>query len=156
VFALDALRETYPDARFVFLHRDPLEVLQSVARLTETLRRPFTRHVDRAEIGRQVSERWARGAQLLVAAAESANGAAVPACHFTFRRFVEDPVRAVAALYDHFELEFDDALAAQLRRVVAAQPNGGYGRNQYRLEEYGLDAGAERRRYQEYTTCFGV
>ncbi len=156
VFALDALRETYPDARFVFLHRDPLEVLQSVARLTETLRRPFTRRVDRSEIGRQVSERWARGAQLLVAAAERADRAAEPACHFTFRRFVADPVRALTTLYDHFDLGFDDPLAARLHRVVAEQPNGGYGHNQYRLEEYGLDAGTERRRYQDYTTCFGV
>jgi Sulfotransferase family len=48
VFALAAIREVYPDARLVFVHRDPLAVLLSVARLTETLRRPFTRSIDKA------------------------------------------------------------------------------------------------------------
>jgi hypothetical protein len=39
IFALDALREVYPDARFIFVHRDPMKALPSVARLTEILRR---------------------------------------------------------------------------------------------------------------------
>ena len=37
----------YPDARLVFVHRDPVKVLLSVARLTEVVRRPFTRRVNR-------------------------------------------------------------------------------------------------------------
>jgi len=148
VFALEALRAVYPDARLVVLHRDPLEVLASVARLTEILRRPFTRRIDRAEIGRQVAERWARGARLLIAAAG-------PACHLGFRRLVEDPPRAVAALYDALGLGVDAALAARLGRAVAARENGGYGNNRYRLEEYGLDAATERRRFQDYTDHFG-
>jgi hypothetical protein len=156
VFALDALRAVYPDARLVFTHRDPLEVLQSVARLTETLRRPFTRRIDRAEIGRQVSDRWTRGASLLMAAAEPTGGTAEPACHIAFRRLIEDPPRAVARLYDALGLEFSDDLAARLRRVVAAKENGGYGRNQHRLEPYGLDAASERRRFRDYTDYFGV
>ena len=52
LFALDAIRAVYPDARLVFVHRDPVKVLLSVAKLTEVLRRPFTRRLDRREIGR--------------------------------------------------------------------------------------------------------
>ena len=47
IFALAAIREVYPDARLIFVHRDPLAVLLSVARLTAVLRRPFTRHIDK-------------------------------------------------------------------------------------------------------------
>jgi hypothetical protein len=36
-------------------------VLASVARLTEVLRRPFTRHIDRHDLGRQVNEHWQKG-----------------------------------------------------------------------------------------------
>src|SRR5205814_2189525 len=70
VFALDAIRAVYPDARLVFVHRDPLAVLLSVARLTETLRRPFTRSMDKAEIGRQDSDRWLAATELMIAAAQ--------------------------------------------------------------------------------------
>jgi hypothetical protein len=46
VFALRAIRTVYPDARLIFVHRDPVKVLLSVAHLTEVLRRPFTRQLD--------------------------------------------------------------------------------------------------------------
>ena len=46
LFALDAIRTVYPDARLVFVHRDPVKVLLSVAKLTEVLRRPFTRRLN--------------------------------------------------------------------------------------------------------------
>jgi Sulfotransferase family len=59
VFALDDVRRVYPYARLVFIHRDPVRVLASVARLTEVLRRPFARSVDRVEVGRDVSASWA-------------------------------------------------------------------------------------------------
>ena len=63
VFALDAIRAVYPDARIVFVHRDPVKVLASVARLTEVVRRPFMRRVDPVQIGRQESLRWLAGAR---------------------------------------------------------------------------------------------
>jgi len=70
IFALSAIQTIYPDARFVFVHRDPLRVMGSVACLTEILRRPFTRHVDRVALGRQECARWSLGAELMVRAAE--------------------------------------------------------------------------------------
>src|SRR6201987_666051 len=63
LFALDDIRRVYPDARLVLVHRDPVRVLASVAKLTEVLRRPFARNVDRIEIGREVSASWLDGAQ---------------------------------------------------------------------------------------------
>ena len=55
LFALDAIRAVYPDARLVFVHRDPVKVLLSVAKLTEVVRRPFTRRLDPVAIGREES-----------------------------------------------------------------------------------------------------
>src|SRR5687768_3893168 len=61
LFAFDALLETYPDARIVQTHRDPLTVLASVASLTAVLQRAFTDELDLGEIGREVSRRWTNG-----------------------------------------------------------------------------------------------
>jgi hypothetical protein len=155
VFALDAIRSIYPDAGFVVMHRNPVEVLASVARLTEILRLPFARRVDRRQIGRQVSEQWALGAEILTKAGRG-SGAEDSVFHVKFASFVADPVGCVAALYDRFGMSFDEAAAARVRTLVAAHPNGGYGRNKGRLEDYGLDAGTERRRYRDYQACFDV
>jgi hypothetical protein len=155
VFALDAIREVYPDACFVFMHRSPLEVVPSAAELTEILRRPFTRSIDRLELGRQVSERWAHGADILVSEAANSRDSRYVA-HLNFLTFVRDPIRSVAALYDRFGMPFSDELAMRLHHFIAQWPNGGYQRDKTPSVEYGLGIEAERRRYGDYIACFGL
>ena len=155
VFALDAIRAVYPDARLVFVHRDPLAVLLSVARLTETLRRPFTRSIDKSEIGRQDSDRWLAATELMIAAAQELRFAE-PIFHVQYLDLVRDPVGAVAALYGHFGDTLHPDAAVRIGRRVQAKPNGGYGAHGSRLEEYGLDAALERERYARYMAHFGI
>jgi hypothetical protein len=155
VFALDAIRAVYPDARLVFVHRDPLAVLLSVARLTETLRRPFTRSVDKTEIGRQDSDRWLAATELMITAAQEKRFAE-PIFHVQYLDLVKDPVGTVAALYSHFGGALHPDAAARIGRLVDAKPNGGYGAHSARLEEYGLDAALERERYARYMAHFGI
>jgi hypothetical protein len=155
VFALNAIRAVYPEARLVFVHRDPLAVLLSVARLTETLRRPFTRSIDKAEIGRQDSDRWLAATELMIAAAQEQRFAE-PIFHVQYLDLVKDPVGTVAALYSHFGDALHPDAADRIGRLVEAKPNGGYGAHGARLEEYGLDAALERERYARYMAHFGI
>jgi hypothetical protein len=154
VFALDAIREVYPDARFVFVHRNPLEVLPSVAQLTEILRRPFTRHLDRCEIGEQVSERWEKGASILVALAAASDTSPDRTVHVDFKALVRNPLGSVRALYERFGLTLSDAFAQRLFAHLADWPEGGYQRQRPSLEEYGLSRETERRRFSAYMQCF--
>jgi hypothetical protein len=155
VFALAAIRSVYPDARLVFVHRDPLAVLLSVARLTEVLRRPFTRRLDKAEIGRQDSNRWLAATELMIGAAQQQRFAE-PIFHVHYLDLVKDPVGTVAALYRHFGDALDTEAAARISRLVEAKPNGGYGAHRSRLEEYGLDAALERERFARYMAHFDI
>ncbi len=155
IFALDALHNVYPDVDLVLVHRDPVAVLASVARLTEVLRRPFSRRVDRIEVGREDSDRWLEAADLMIAAADN-NRLRRPIFHVHYADLVGDPAGTVTALYRHFQRALDPGLPARIRRRVAATPNGGYGRRRARLEDYGLDPGREHQRYARYMTRFGI
>jgi hypothetical protein len=154
VFALDTIREVYPDARFVFVHRDPMRVLASVARLTEVLRQPFTRHLDRATVGRQVCDRWVDGAERVVAACKTLPKERV--VHIRYRELTGDPVGTVVRLYAKFGLAFDAAFEQRITAYVAANPNGGYAQLRHRIEDYGIDAPHERQRFADYVETFGV
>jgi hypothetical protein len=154
VFALDAIQQVYPDARFVFVHRDPTRVLASVAHLTELLRQPFTRHLDRAAIGRQVCDRWADGAERIIAASEHLPADRV--VHIRYRELTGDPAGTVARLYAKFGLPFDGAFERQIRAYVDEKPHGGYGRLRHRLEDYGIDPARERDRFADYVETFAV
>lgn len=156
IFAFDAIRQVYPDARFIFVHRDPMRVLASVARLTEVLRRPFTRRIDRRQIGRQVSDSWAKGAMLLVRANESLRALPERVFHINYRDLTHDTFEALRAIYRHFSLQFNEEAERRVQRLIARKPDGGYGHNAYYLSDYGLDEQIEHRRYAEYLAYFRI
>src|SRR6516164_4578657 len=155
IFALGALRAVYPDACVVFVHRDPLAVLPSVARLTEVLRRPFTRYVDKLEIGRQDSDRWLAATELMIEAADDERFEE-PILHIHYLNLVSDPLETVATLSRHFGRPLDPHTAARISRLVEAKPNGGYGTRRSHLEDYGLDPVVERERYARYVERFAI
>jgi hypothetical protein len=156
VFALPTLRAVYPDARVVFLHRDPLKVLPSVAQLTEILRAPFTRRVDRAAIGRQVVGDWARAAAIMI---EEARRPAFPpeqVLHLRHRDVVTRPLEMVQQVAAHFGLDLSEPVHAAMARHVAARPRGGYGENRYSFAAHGLDPDAIRAVFADYVETFGI
>jgi hypothetical protein len=155
VFALDAIRDVYPDARVVFVHRDPLKVLASITCLTEVVRRPFTRAIDLAELGAEQSQRWQEGAERMIAATAT-SAFATPICHVQHTELIRDPVGTVAAIYRHFGRVLPAAAAAAMLGHVKAHPRGGYGEHQYRIERYGLDPEVERERFARYKAHFSV
>ena len=155
VFALDAIRQVYPDARLVFVHRDPLRVMASVARLTEVLRRPFTRHIDRPALGRQECERWCAATELMIAAAEE-EPFAEPIFHLNHHELVRDPLNTVRTLYEHFGLCLDPRAAALIGDAIEENPDGGYGVNQYRFDTYAIDPQSLQERSAAYMARFGV
>ena len=155
VFALAAIRAVYPDARMVFVHRDPVRVLLSVTRLTEVLRRPFTRHIDRGQLGRDVGDRWLAGTSLMIEAADE-EPFAEPIFHIDYLDLVSDPLGSVERLYGHFALNMQGAAADRIRSNAAAKPNGGYGRNRYSFETYQITEEVERERYANYVARFDL
>ena len=156
VFALDDLHRAYPDARVVFVHRDPLEVLPSVAKLTEVLRRPFTRTIDRETIGRQISGDWAWGAARIVAVDADRLWPTSQIHHVHYKDLIARPVETVQSLYGRFGQVLTGEARARMEQLVALKPDGGYGRNAYRFEDFGLDPKAERRRFGSYMSRFRV
>lgn len=61
VFCLEAVRAVYPDAIFIWTHRDPVKVIPSVTNLVAELMDPFVNHLDRPQLGRTQSELWSEG-----------------------------------------------------------------------------------------------
>lgn len=151
VFALDDIRRVYPDARLVFIHRDPVRVLASVARLTEVLRRPFARSVDRVEVGRDVSASWVDGAQRM--SALSARDDSV--LHLHYQQIIRSPLDAVRAVYVHCNLVLTDEAEAHMRRWLTAV-NVSRPWREYSLAEFGLDPHLLRERFARYTDTFGI
>lgn len=155
LFALEAIKAVYPDARMVFVHRDPVKVLLSQARLTEVLRRPFTRRLDPSTLGPDESRRWLDGTKRMMAAGDDA-GFPEPVCHVHHMDLISDPVSTVDNVYRHFGMELPRHSAVAIESYVAAKPKGGYGAHEYHFEDHGLNEEQERARFRPYMVRFGV
>lgn len=152
IFALDAIRAVYPDAHIVFLHRDPLNVLASVAKLTEVLRRPFTNQIDRIAIGRQVSASWTDGAERMMTAAVSDPSI----LHLHYRDVVDDPMGAAARLYRHCGISLSAESERHMRGWLRKRSQSPNGRKRYNLADFGLDEKLLRDQFEGYSRAFDV
>jgi hypothetical protein len=157
VFSFDALARVFPDAMLVLVHRDPGHVLVSAARLTELLRAPFTTAIDRREIGRKVADYWQDGMRRMVKLADDTTfPLRSRIAHVRYPSLVADPVGTVAQIYNAFGLEFSGEARAAVAAKVAEAPDGGYGVNRYRPDEFGIDPGRERERASAYVERFDI
>jgi Sulfotransferase family len=156
VFTLDALAAVYPDARIIFLHRDPLEVLASVAGLTAILRRPFTARLDKLAIGRQVAGDWLEGTERMLRADAEHLFPEERVAHLRFRDLVAAPMATIASLYERFGLPLGTDARQRMEQRVAELPRGGYGGLTHALEDYGIDPQRLRPHFAAYAAHFGV
>jgi hypothetical protein len=145
-----ALCATYPDVNVIVTHRDPLEVVPSVASLHVVLRRTFARDVDPHAVGPEVSRMLADDIRRGFAARD--RGCAPPEQFFDvwYSQIMDDPFAVVRRIYRHFDLALSGATLERMRRYVATHPKDRHGTHVYTLGQFGLDADTERRRYRAY------
>jgi hypothetical protein len=152
LFALNDIRRVYPDAHVVLVHRDPVRVLASVARLTEVLRQPFTRSIDRVEIGREVSTSWTNGAHRMSELSSSGDSV----LHLYYRQITARPLDAVRAVYRHCGLVLTEEAEGHMRNWLRTGANVSRPSRDYNLAEFGLDPHLLRERFAPYTDTFGI
>jgi hypothetical protein len=147
---LRALCATYPDANIVMTHRDPLEVVGSIASLHVVLRQTFSRHVDPFEVGAEVTRLLADDIRRGLEARD--DGCAPPErfLDLQYAELMADPIAAVARIYRHFDLRFSTEAERAMRRHLTQSPKDLHGPHVYSLGQFGLDAETERARYRAY------
>jgi len=153
---LRALFATYPDAGVIMTHRDPLEVVASVASLHTVLRQTFSDAVDPLQVGPEVAGLLAgdirRGLQVL-------DSGCLPAdrlLNVTYTALIADPLAVVRRIYAQFDLPLTAAVEARMQRFLAEHPRDRDGHHEYSLQQFGLDADRERERFRTYRERFGL
>jgi hypothetical protein len=97
---LDELDRVFPDARFVWTHRDPAEVIVSVADLNVEVARRFSADVDPRYVGAMNVEHWSTGMRRAMAFRERSEARGEDRFHdIDFRAMQVDPVTQVQDLY---------------------------------------------------------
>jgi len=154
--ALPLLFATYPDARVVISHRDPLRVIGSLSDLMATLHYMHSDHVDHAVL----VEFMALGLELQMdhVAAERDDGA-VPDDQITdvvYKDLVANPLGTIERLYAAWELPVTPAFRGALDAYLAARHTDRTPGHDYSFADTGLDLATHRALVAPYQERFGV
>ncbi|RIL07940.1 MAG: sulfotransferase [Proteobacteria bacterium] len=151
---LGPLLAVFPDARIVHTHRDPARVVASMCTMLAYGLRMQSRRVDPLAVGRLWGERIA--AMLDASLRDRALVPAAQVLDLRFGDFMADEIGAALRVCEFAGLPAHDGVRRRFERYQAAHPRGRHGRVDYRLADFGLDAGAIRARLRAYAMQFGV
>jgi hypothetical protein len=149
--------EEYPDVKLILTHRNPLVTFPSYCRLMESWCIAFDRD------GSFDKHRFAQFLRIGVE-----NFFMVP---FQYRKdntekeaqifdclyaeLFSDPIAMVKKIYEKFSLEYTEAFEQRMKDYLENNKQGKYGRHQYSLEEYGLDAESLYNEFKDYMDHYG-
>jgi hypothetical protein len=156
VFSFDALLDTYPDARIVQTHRDPVTAVASVASLSSVLHRAFGRQRHPTRFGDEVTSRWTEGLGRSLELRRSGRIAAERVVDVHHHELGADAMAVVRRIYSQFEMPLTPAAEDRMRAFLAEHPRDGQGRHEYAPEPFGLDREELARRFRAYYEHFGV
>jgi hypothetical protein len=156
LWGLDQLLETYPDARIVFTHRDPVKSMTSYSSLTSIVRRVGSDAVDPIE----VADDWiGRLRRVLLRGIEIRQAREYPDAIFYdmyFPDFITDQFTEVEKIYEALDLPMSGEGADAMKAFIDDNPPGKHGIHRYSPEEFGVDPAQVRSEFRTYIDHFGL
>jgi Sulfotransferase family len=152
MFALDALLTTYPDAKFLWSHRDPSKVLGSVCSLIHYTRSWSSDRDDSVELGAEQLDRWSDGIARAMDFRARAGGDRF--ADLSFADLQVDPVRALATAFQRIGLEFPARSRQAVARWAENHEPGSHGQHSYDLAQFGLEPDQVRARFARYMDTY--
>ena len=152
---LDDLLAEYPDALIVQTHRDPLNVISSIAALTHHLRRMGSDESGIAECAAQSYEEIVVGLEREMALRDSGAVPTARVIDVLYTDFIKDPWTTIGNIYQKLGRELRPDDKQRMRDFLAAHPGDG-GRGRYTWSDTGLDAGEVRDRVRAYQDRYAV
>lgn len=156
LFQIEAFLAEWPDAKFVWTHRDPASVIPSVSSLQYGLNaeRSVEGMLDKLAYGAAFTAFWKEGMSRALAAREKIGE----------ERFIDvwnddvvaKPIETFAAIYDRLGFEFTPRMGAGIEDYNRRNARGAHGEHRYTAEEYGTSREEIREAFKDYIERFDV
>jgi hypothetical protein len=148
VLWLEAVDATFPAAKYVMTHRDPTDVILSVAELYADIIATFTDEIDRQYIGRLNVEHWSQGMQRALA---FRSGEADSRFYdIDFRAMQADPIGEVKGLYAWLGQPVDEEFETRMSNWWAKAATEREPSHRADAVEFGIDLERVRPLFADY------
>ena len=152
MLSLDALDAVYPNAVFLWTHRDPAEVLGSVCSLIAYCRSWVSDRDDSGQLGEQQLGIWSEAIRRAMAFRDKIGEERFGDVFFDHLN--RDPVGAVERAYSEIGIGLGDDGRRAMADWAGGHHRGDRGTHEYSLDEFGLGEEAVRDRFSLYLDRF--
>jgi Sulfotransferase family len=149
ILFLEYLDRAFPDAKFVMTHRDPTDVMLSVADVYADIAGGFTDHLDREYLGRLNVNQWSLGMDRALKFRD--DGADDRFYDIDFRAMQADPIGEVSGLYAWLGEPVTADFESGMRGWWAANAENREPSTHPDPATFGLDLDEVRPRFAEYS-----
>lgn len=154
LWSFDTLLKTYPDARIVWMHRDPSDVVTSLASINTAMQMPFTNHHEPKRVGAYWSDKIVRG----IEKATAFDDAQRPGwcMHVHYDDLMANPTGTIEKIYRNFG---EEPNPLHLRRVSAwlqHRPQNAFGRHKYDPRDFGWTEQDVQDRFKGYRQRYAI
>jgi hypothetical protein len=151
---LDTLLEVYPDARLVWMHRDPYTAMGSFCSIIAAGHTNFAGRIDHAWIGENCTLQSGEIVHRIAATRARIGNDGIIDVHYA--NLMRDPMGTVRALYTALGDELTPEAEAAMQAWLADNPQGKFGKHEYRLAEYGLGEEQLRPIFADYLAAYDI
>ncbi len=151
---LETLLETYPDARLVWTHRDPLAATGSFCSLMTLAPKMAGGDIDYDWIGQNYSWQAVEHAERIMDAREKLGEDRIVDVHYA--DLMREPVETMRKLYAALGDDFTAAAEGGMQAWIDDNPQDKFGRHEYKLAQYHLTPDGMRERFARYLSRYDV
>lgn len=151
---IDTLLKVYPDARLVWTHRDPFTITGSLCSLITTGHMAFAGRVDADWIGQNYPKQAAAHLDRAMDTRERIGHDRIIDVHYA--DMVRDPLGTLRTLYTALDDDFTPEAEKGVTDWLAENPQGKFGRHEYKLDQYGLSKKGLEPLFERYLAAYDV
>jgi Sulfotransferase family len=151
---LDTIKQVYPDARFVWTHRDPLTAMGSFCSIISLAHLGFLGRVDADWLGENCAFQARQHVDRMMDFRARYGAGSMADVHYA--DMIADPIGTIRNLYAALGDDFTPQAEAAMQGWLDDNPQGKFGKHEYNLEKYGLSVEGLQPIFADYLASYDV
>jgi len=151
---LETILKIYPDARFVWTHRDPLAATGSYCSLMSLSHFASTNNPHPQWLADNYLWQCSEHANRIMNSREKLGHDHIIDVHYA--DLMRNPISVMRKLYDALGDQFNTEVEAAMQAWLDDNPQDKFGRHEYKLTQFGLDPDRVRDAFDRYLSAYNV
>lgn len=151
---LDLVFQTYPKARIIHTHRDPISVIPSLLSLLKSMSLMYPEY--KVNNVHQVLSLFEGGLRNSIDQRKNNPELNKQFADLHFSNLLEDPIDTIKLVYEKFDINFCPENRKRILKYLKLRPRHKYGEHSYCLSDFGLSESKVRSQFKFYTDFYDI